>query len=102
MAPKRHRYIEPSGEWMPLEASNIKLSKENAENIFCKVFDLPSFPGWEEKGPGHFMVKGKKCGISDPIIFSFWPSTGSFLFQGKQDVTKRQTAKWREVASNYR
>ena len=101
MGPKRHRYVEPSGEWMPFVASVNTLTKDKAELIFCKVFDLPSFPGWSEKAPGHFMVRGQKHVNGDPVCFSFWPSTGSVLFQGKEEVTKRQMSRWREVAASY-
>ena len=79
-------------QWESVRRSTI--SCETVEEIFKDAFGLTSFPGWEEPVPGHKFVKGRCNGEELFAVFSFWPRTGKYLFQGKPEEVRNSNEKW--------
>ena len=77
------------------------LTKESVEQIFMRAFGLDEFPGWESPARGHLMVRGKNSGSEEMVIFSYWPNTGNYLFQGKDSEKRNNTAKWESACKSY-
>ena len=87
---------------MPCESNKKEIfTKETVEQIFNKAFGLDNFPGWENPTRGHLMVRGRNTGSEETVIFSYWPNTGSYLFQGKDFEIKKHKEKWDKACQSY-
>ena len=99
--PKRSRTFAPGDKWMPYNKSKGDLTRESVEQIFMMAFELDKFPGWDEPVKGHLMVSGKMSGSQDVVFFSFWPTKGAILFQGKEEERIINTLKWEKAFALY-
>ena len=84
---KRQRVFESGERWTPLinRRNRGDLTFESVEQIFMKAFGLDKKPEWQNPTPGHYLTQGKLEDSDVFANFSFWPNTGSILFQGRKE-----------------
>ena len=70
---------------------------ESVEQIFMNAFGVDKMPDWKNPTPGHFLIQGKLDDSEVFVNFSFWPKTGTVLFQGRDDEKRINEEKWNKA-----
>ena len=91
------------GGWISHIVKKEKLTFAEVEQIGCRAFGFRVFPEWTHiEGTSLYMIKGNSDGSTERITMSFWPSTGTVLFQGTPEEKERDKRKWQMAMESYR